>query len=142
MRRNGLIDEAEELEPFLVTVPFLAQTEHLTISGIQGGEQGRRAIALVIMRHSLATSGFERQAGLGAVKGLDLTLLIQAKHHGMLGRIQIQTDYILQFLDELGIVADLESFDQMGLQTVGTPDTAYAGLTDAHRLGHRAGAPL
>lgn len=69
------------------------------------------------MRHGLATSGFERQAGLSTIQGLDLTLLIEAKHHGMLGRIQIQTDNILQFLRELAIVADL---DQMGLQTVGS----------------------
>src|SRR5215472_7944682 len=92
MLRNGLIDEAEKLEPFLVAVPLLAQTEDLAVSGIQGGEQRRGAIALVIMRHGWATSGFERQAGLGTIKGLDLTLLIQAKHHGMLRRIQIQTE--------------------------------------------------
>jgi hypothetical protein len=34
----------------------------------------------------LATSGFERQAGLGTIQSLDLALLIQAEHDQKLGR--------------------------------------------------------
>jgi len=65
---NGLIEEAEKLEPFLMAVPLLAQTVHLPVSGIQGSEQRRRAIAPVIMRHGLAGTGFERQARLRTVE--------------------------------------------------------------------------
>src|SRR5215472_1621600 len=70
-------------------------------------------MALVIMRHGLAATGFERRARLRTVEGLDLTFLIQAQHQRMFGRIQIQTHDIFQFLGELGIVADAQETVKM-----------------------------
>jgi len=35
--RNGLINQALNLEPFLVAMLFLTETEHLAIGSMQGG---------------------------------------------------------------------------------------------------------
>lgn len=60
----------------------------------------------------------------------------------MFGRIQIQADDVFQFLCETGVVAQLEGFDTMRLQTVTVPDAPYAGLTDTGNGGHGASAPV
>jgi hypothetical protein len=44
--RNGLINQAQELESFLMSMPLLAQTEHLAVGSIEGCEQRRRPIRL------------------------------------------------------------------------------------------------
>ena len=60
----------------------------------------------------------------------------------MLGRIQIQADDVLQFLGETGIVARLESFHAVRLQTVTVPNAPYTGLADTGQGGHGASAPV
>src|ERR1035441_9189223 len=63
--RDGLIDQAEKLEPLLVAAPLLAQAKDLAIGRIQRGKQGGRAVAFVVVRHSRTASALQRQAGLG-----------------------------------------------------------------------------
>jgi hypothetical protein len=48
----------------------------------------------------------------------------------------------LQFLGERGVVADLEGFHAMRVQSMGAPDAAHAGLADADRSRHGARAPM
>ena len=117
--RNDVIDGAQELQPFLMAVPVIAHGEDLTFEGIQGGKQGSRSVALVVMGHGAAAALLDRQAGLGAVQSLNLALLVGAQHDGVLGRIQIQADDVLQLLLELGIAAELESPHLMRLQSMG-----------------------
>jgi hypothetical protein len=50
----------------------------------------------------------DRQPGLRAVQRLDPALLVHRENYGVLGRVQVQTDDVLQFLRELRVVADLE----------------------------------
>jgi hypothetical protein len=57
-----------------MTMPLLAQAKHFAVGGIEGGEQSRCPIPFVVMGPGLATSTFERQAGLRAIQGLDLTV--------------------------------------------------------------------
>ena len=46
---------------------------------VERGEQGGRAVALVVVGHGPAFSGLQRQAGLGAVERLDLALLVDRR---------------------------------------------------------------
>jgi hypothetical protein len=48
---------------------------------IQRGEQPRRAMALVVVRHRPRAPCLHRQAGLRAIQRLNLTLLIERKAH-------------------------------------------------------------
>jgi hypothetical protein len=44
--RDGLVDETEKLEPFLMTMPFLAQAKDLPVGRIQCGKHGGCAVRL------------------------------------------------------------------------------------------------
>jgi hypothetical protein len=46
-------------------VALHAAAMHDAFEGVEGGEQGRRAVPLVIVRHGPALAGLYRQAGLG-----------------------------------------------------------------------------
>src|SRR6266566_6093969 len=70
--RDGLVDQAEKLEPFLVPMPLLAQAKDLAIGRVQRGKQSGGAVAFVIMRHSGAASALQGQTGLGTVQSLNL----------------------------------------------------------------------
>jgi hypothetical protein len=48
-------------------------------------------IALVVVSHRSAAALLQWQAGLGAVQGLDLTLLDDTHHDRVLGWIQIES---------------------------------------------------
>jgi hypothetical protein len=61
------------------------------------------------VRHGLAATLLHGQAGLGTIQSLDLALLVYAQHKRVLGRIQIETDNILQLGREIRIIADLEA---------------------------------
>ena len=71
-------------------------------STFECGEQGRRAMSLVVMRHGLTATRFQRQTRLRAVEGLDLALLIERKDHGMGRRIEIETDDVGSFAAKRG----------------------------------------
>ena len=89
-----------------------------------------------------ASSLLDRQARLCAVQGLDLAFLIGTKHHGMLRRVEIKSHDRLQLFSQVRIVADFEGAGQVWLQAMFVPDAAYALLTDSHRFGHGARAPV
>ena len=61
------------------------------------------------------------QARLGAIECLDLALLINRQHDGVVRRIDIEADDVAQLGDKLRIVGQLELTDPMRLQAMGTP---------------------
>src|SRR5271169_3753065 len=142
IRRDGLVDQAEKLEPFLVAMPLLAQAKDFAVGRIQRGKQSGRAVSFVVVRHGGAASALQRQAGLGTIQSLNLALLVGAQHQRVFGRIEIQADDVFQFLREGRIVADLESFHAMRFQPVGAPDAPHAGFADADRRRHGTSAPM
>jgi hypothetical protein len=85
VHRHGLIEQAQELEPFLVTMPFLTKAVDLAIGCIESGKQRRRAIAFVVVRHGLAATALERESGLGAIQSLDLAFLVYTQHQRVFG---------------------------------------------------------
>src|SRR2546426_8993152 len=48
---DGLVDQAEKLEPFLVPMPLLAQAKDLAVGCVQRGKQSGGAASVVIFRH-------------------------------------------------------------------------------------------
>ena len=114
--RDGLVDEAEKLEPLLMAMTLLAQAKDLAVGRIQRGKQGGGAVAFVVVGHGAAAPPLQGQAGLGTIQSLNLALLVHAQHQRVLGRIQVQADDVFQFLGKMRIVADLEGFDPMRFQ--------------------------
>jgi hypothetical protein len=91
---------------------------HGVFQHIGCGEQGRGAVALVVVRHGGAFAPFEWQARPGVVK----PLLVQRQNNGVFGGIEIKADHIAQLGLKMRIVRALEASDEMGLKLMRFPD--------------------
>ena len=74
-----------------------ALADNLALQHVERGEQRRRAMALIIVRHRPAPAALHRQPRLSTVERLDLRLLIDREDQRMVGRIDIETDNVLNF---------------------------------------------
>src|SRR3972149_9534969 len=99
--------------------------DHLTVAHPEGREQGGCAVAFVIVRHCPAAALLDGETRLGAVEGLDLTLLVDTQNQGLVRRIEIQSNYVVEFLHKVFVAAELEGLDQMWLEAVLLPDPVY-----------------
>ncbi len=102
-----------------------------SVENIERGEQRRRAVPLVVMRHGSGAALRQRKAGLGAVERLNLALLINREHDGVRRRIDVQADDIAQLRDEFRIVRKFELAHPMRLQSVSAPDAMHRADADA-----------
>jgi len=80
--------------------------------------------------------------GLGAFESLDLALLIDAKHHGLVGRVKIKPDHVAQLLDEEGISREFEAAGAVRLQTEELEQAMDGALGNPSLFGDRAHAPM
>ena len=140
-RHLGL-DGIEETDEFLMPVPLHVAPDHRSIQHVERGEQGGGAIAFIVVRHGGAAPALERQPWLGAIKRLDLALLIDRQHDGMGGRRYIKPDDILQLLGEGLVVGQLETAPPVRGQAVFVPDLHDRRRRNAYRLGHRTDRPV
>jgi hypothetical protein len=60
----------------------LALADHSALDQMEGSKQRRGPVRAIVVGVGAAASGLERQSGLRAIEGLDLALLVDAKHHG------------------------------------------------------------
>ena len=97
-----------------------------SVEDVHGREQSGRPVPLVVMGHSSGAAPLHRQAGLSTIEGLDLALFVDAEHHGVGRRIDIETDHAAQSLsDELGVVRQLELAHAMRLKPMRPPDALH-----------------
>ena len=101
------------------------------VEHVQGGEQGRGAVPLVVVRHRAGPALLQRQARLGAVERLDLALLVDRQHDGVGRRIDVEPDDVAQLGGELRVVGELELPHPVRLQAVGAPDALHRADADA-----------
>jgi len=123
--RHGALDGIEEANEFAMPVLRHIAAEDGTVEHVKGGEQRRDAIALIIVRHGPAFARLERQTGLGPVERLDLRFLVDRQHNGVGRRIHVETDDVLDFLNESRIGGPLEGAQAMRLQPVSFPDRLH-----------------
>jgi hypothetical protein len=91
-------------------------------SSTERGEQRCRAVSLVVVGHGSGATFLQRQAGLGAVKRLDLALFVERQNNGVSWRIDIEPDHVAQFVNEAWIVRKFELANPVGLETMAAPD--------------------
>src|ERR1700683_1572921 len=72
------IKPAQELQKLLMPVSRMTFANDLALQGIQGGEQGGRPVALVIVGHCAASTLLDGQPRLGAIQCLNLALFVYA----------------------------------------------------------------
>jgi hypothetical protein len=98
--------------------------------------------ALVVVRHRSGAALLHRQPGLGAIERLDLALLVDRQHQGLVRRIEVKAHDVLYLLDESTVARDLERFDAMRLELVRFPYPLNARARKTGRGGHAAYAPV
>lgn len=77
------LDGVEEADKLLMAMALHAAADDLALQHVEGGEQGGRAVALVVVGYGPRAALLQRQARLGAVKRLDLGLLIDRQDDGV-----------------------------------------------------------
>ena len=119
-RRHLRLDGVEEADELLMPVALHVAADDGAVEHVEGGEQRRRAVALVVVRHGAGAALLHRQSRLGAVERLDLALLVDREHDGVGGRIDVEADDVLELLGELRVVRQLEACG-CGAARVGGP---------------------
>ena len=82
----------------LVTVP-----DDFAMQQLDRGKKRRGPVSLVVMGHRAAASLLQRQTGLSAIQGLNLALLVHAKHDCFVRRIQVEADDVSQLFEKLRV---------------------------------------
>ena len=142
LTRDLGVELGQELLELGGAVPAVDRAVDLAGGHVQGGEQGGDAMAQVIVGPTLRQPGHHRQHRRGAIQGLDLGFFIHAEHQRLLRRVQIESDHIADFVDELRIIADLEGVDQVRFEPERLPDPAHRGLRQSGLFGHRRPRPV
>ena len=140
--RERAVEAPQELQEFLMPMTAVALADDLAGQHVQRGEQRRCAVTLVVVGHRAAAAGLHRQARLRAVESLNLALLVDTQHDGLVRRVQVQPHDVGQLLGERRVGRQLEGLDAVGLQAVRVPDALDRRAADAGCLGHRAAAPV
>ena len=134
--------KVEECDPFLVPVARHARADHVAGQRAQRREEGGGPMSLIVVRHRPGPPLLDRQPRLGAVKGLDLALLIDGEDERLGRRVEVETDNLIELHCDVGVVADLEGSDQVRLQAVALPDALDARRADAELRGQGPRAPM
>src|SRR5882757_5732783 len=121
-----------------MTMALHVAADDCAIEDVESGEQRRGAVPLVIVCHGSEPALLQRQARLGAIKGLNLALLVDRQHDGVGRRIDIEPDNVAQLGDEIWIARELELSVPMRLEPVRFPDATDRAGTDVARLRHQA----
>ena len=120
-----------------MAVALHTAADHGTVEHAESGEQGSGAVPLVVMGHSLAAPGFDRQPGLGAIERLNLAFFIDRQHHRMGRRIDprvrplagpragAKPDNIGELVGKARIARALEGAQPVRLQFVCLPDALH-----------------
>jgi hypothetical protein len=106
------------------------------------GEQRRRSVPLVVVRHGPGSALLQRQSGLGAIKRLNLAFFVNRQDDGVCRRINKEPDDVAQFVDEARVVGQLELAHPVRLQTMGAPDALNRTHAGPRRLRHQGAGPM
>jgi hypothetical protein len=115
------LDGCEEAPEVGGALARVALADDLARYYVERSEEVGRAVTQVSVRVALGLSEGHRQHRLVALQRLHLCLLVEAQHHGVLGRAHVQTDDVAYFLDEEVVAAERESPATVGLELESAP---------------------
>lgn len=96
-RRDLFVYVLEKAQVFLVSMLGLALSDHVAISDVQSRKQCSCSMAFIVMCNPLYIPQPHGKHGLGPFQGLDLALLIDTEHHGILRGTHVEADDISNF---------------------------------------------
>src|SRR5215207_2446404 len=140
--RHSGVDLVQKVAKLYGAVSTVALGEHVASGHLQSREERGRAMAHVIMSTPLNLPRTHGQERLAALKGLNLTLLVDAEHHSINGRLHVKAHDGPNLFDELGILRERETLAAMGLQAEGPPNATDARLAHPQPQGQPPGAPM
>ena len=132
----------EKADELFASMPAFDPADHPAGCHVQGGEQIRRAVSLIVMGPRFGQAEIHGQGWPGAVQGLDLTLLVHAQDQGLFGWVHVEPRDVLHLLDEAGVRRELEGPGQVRLQAEGFPDPMDEMVRQGHLLCQTARAPV
>jgi hypothetical protein len=94
-------------------------------------------VADVVVGDALHVAQAHGQQRLRPVQGLDLRFLVDAEHHRLVGRVQVETDDVADLLDKERIRRQLEVLLPVGLHREGLQPAVNRGLPQAEALRAR-----
>jgi len=139
---NALINQAKELQPLSMAMPFLARADDRSVKGVQRGKERCRSMAYVVVCHRCRATTLEWQTQLRTIQRLNLAFLVSAEHNGVFGWIEIQANDVSELLGEPQIVTELERLNEVGAEPVAMPNSRYGCRAYANGLRHRTLTPM
>lgn len=130
------VDRLQEADELFDTVARLAFSNDETTLRVEGCEQHRCALALVVVSHRCRDALLQGEARLGAVERLDLAFPVDAQYQGHGPAGSCRPDDIGHFLLELQVVGNLQPTRQARPEGGVSPDALHAGVADPDRLRH------
>src|SRR5258708_5454273 len=109
---------------------------------VERREQGRHAMARIVVTAPLDLTRAHRQHRLAAVERLDMALLVDAQDQRMLRRRHVEPDNVAHLLNEQWIGRKLEAFRAVRLQAEGSPDAMDGRGRVIDVFGHPPQAPV
>jgi hypothetical protein len=128
--RGLAVDAIEKAQELLGAVPWQTGADHLPIEQVEGGEQRGGSVPMVVVGLPSREPRPQRQERRRPVEGLNLALLVDREHQGVIGWIEIEADDIAQFLHKARVAGELEALHSMGLQAVLSPNAVDGGVPE------------
>src|SRR5438132_2550386 len=135
-------DRSEEGHEVFAGVPVYGFPENLSGPRVEGGEERQGAMAVVLEAMSFEPAGAQWQNGVKAIEGLDVGLLVNAKHRRMLGRVEIEANHIGRLCLEVRIVGQHVATDALWLDPGPRPNPVHEHVAHAEMLGELARGPV
>ena len=96
----------------------------------------------VVVGHSFDIAEPHGQHRLGAIQCLNLALLIDREHDGVVGRVQIEANHIAHLFDEEWVGGEFETLAAVRLQREELKDAMHGGLGKPVRFCCQTNAPV
>ncbi len=141
-RRDVPLQRIEKADKLLMPVAGHVLAEDLASKRVERRKQRRRSVAFVIMRHGGGAALFHWQSRLRTVERLYLRLFVDAQHHGVRRRADIETDNVMKLLNKGRILRELELPPAMRREPMGFPNPLNGRHAKPRCLRHGARGPV
>ena len=137
-----LDDGLQEADKFRARVPRRGVAHHFARSGVERGIQRERPVSVVLEAVPFGAPWRQRQDRVEPIERLNRRLFVDAEHHGVLGRIEVQADNIRGLRLELGIGRPHVPFEPMRLQPGMSPRSGDNRVLHAQLAPERPRRPM
>lgn len=110
---DGCVDLLEKRDEILGTVALLEARNHLARRYVERREEIKRPVPHVVGRLALRLTEVHRQDRLRSLQGLDLRLLVEREHDGVVRRVHVKADNVANLRDKLRVVRDLKALGHL-----------------------------